>query len=78
METKRTDKKMLSKGVQTLFITIFLMFAGPTLLYIALSNKDKSIYIPLLILSLLICAAAIYSGFKGLKTIMNSMFGEKK
>jgi len=74
METKHTDKQLLSKGIQQMLLTVFLMFSGPTLLYIALSNKEKPLYIPLLILALLICAFAIYTGFKGIQIIMNSMF----
>ena len=74
METKHTDRELLSKGIQQMLITILLMFAGPTLLYIALSNKEKSLYIPLLIVALIICAFAIYSGFKGIRIIMNSLF----
>ena len=74
METKHTDKQLLSKGIQQMLLTVFLMFAGPTLLYIALSNKEKPLYIPLLILALGLCLLAVYSGFKGIKIIMSSMF----
>lgn len=65
---------MLVKGVKTMLLTAFLMFIGPTLFYIAMSNKDKSSHLILLSIAILICIAAIYFGFKGLKTIMNSMF----
>ena len=70
----KTDKEVLRKGVKYLIITVLMMFAGPSLLYVAFSNPDKPLYIPLLILSLLICAGAIYMGFKGIRTIMDSMF----
>ena len=50
----RTDKDLLVKGIKTLFLTAFLMFVGPTLFYIALSNKDKSTYIFILIIAILI------------------------
>lgn len=74
METKRTDKDLLVNGIKKLVITVILMFAGPTLFYIALSNKEKPLYIPLLIISLAVCITAIILAFKGLKTIVNSMF----
>jgi cytochrome c biogenesis protein CcdA len=58
-------------------ISLVMMFAGPTLFYIATTNKEKPLYIPILIISLLICAGAVFFGFKGLQTIMNSMFDKK-
>ncbi|MFL0354468.1 DUF6095 family protein [Xanthomarina sp. GH4-25] len=54
--------------------SLLCMFLGPTLMYVAFSNQEKPLYIPLLILSLLICSLAIYFAFIGLKTIMDSMF----
>ena len=76
-ETKRTDKDELVRGLKKMVISLVMMFAGPTLFYIATTNKEKPLYIPILIISFLICAAAIFFAFKGLQTIMNSMFGDK-
>ncbi|MBT8257946.1 MAG: hypothetical protein KJO49_05710 [Bacteroidia bacterium] len=70
----KTDKEVLRKGLKYLAITVLMMFAGPSLLYVAFSNPEKPLYIPLLIVSLLICAGAIIMGFKGIRTIMDSMF----
>ena len=77
METKRTNKEILVKGLKLMGISLFLMFSGPTLLYIAFTNKEKPLYIPLLLLSVLLCSGAIYSAFKGIKTIMESLFNKK-
>ena len=77
METKHTDKELLVKGIKTMGLTLVLMFLGPTLLYIAFSNSDKPLYIPILIGGFIICILAIYFGFKGLKIIMDSMFKNK-
>jgi len=74
METKRTNKEVLGKGLKKMAISLVMMFAGPTLFYIATTNKEKPLYIPILIISLVICAGAIFFAFKGLQTIMNSMF----
>lgn len=76
METKRTNKEILVKGIKKMGMSLVCMFLGPTLIYVAFSNQDKPLYIPLLILSLLICILAIYLAFMGLKTIMDSMFKE--
>jgi len=77
METPRTNKELLAKGLKKMGISLVLMFAGPTLFYIVTTNKEKAFYIPLLIMSFIICAAAVFFAFKGLQTIMDSMFGKK-
>ncbi|WP_460219242.1 DUF6095 family protein [Psychroserpens sp. MEBiC05023] len=74
METKRTNKEILVKGIKTMGISLALMFLGPTLIYIAFSNSEKPLYIPILIVAILLCLLAVYFAFKGLKTIMDSMF----
>ena len=76
--TKRTDKDVLQKGLKIMALTLVLMFIGPFLLYTGFSNEEKPLYIPLLIAGIIICAAAIYFGFKGIKTIMDSMFNSTK
>ena len=78
METKRTNKEILGKGLKKMAISLVMMFAGPTLFYIATTNKEKPLYIPILIISLVICAGAIFFAFRGLQTIMNSMFDNDK
>lgn len=77
METKKTDREVLTKGLRLMGICLFLMFTGPTLLHITFSNKEKPLFIPLLIVSILLCIAAVFFLFKGINTIMNSMFGKK-
>lgn len=74
METKRTNKLILVKGLKKMGLSLICMFLGPTLIYIAFSNQEKALYFPLLILSLLICGLAVYLAFIGLRTIMDSMF----
>ena len=76
--TKRTDKEILGKGIKTMLICLLLMFTGPTILHIAFSNQEKSLFIPLLILGILLSLGAIYALFKGIMTIIDSMFGKKK
>lgn len=77
-ETNNTDKDVLVKGVKTMALSAALMFLGPTMFYIAFSNKEKPLYIPILVLAFTLCALAIYFGFKGLKTIMDSMFKKRQ
>ena len=76
METKRTNKDILIKGLKKMGGSLVCMFLGPTLMYVAFSNQEKPLYIPLLFLSFIICISAIYLAFIGLKTIMDSMFND--
>ncbi len=77
MIENRTNKQILVRGLQRMGISLVLMFVGPTVIYLALSNKEKPLYIPLLVIGIISCAAAIYFAFKGLNTIMDSMFKKK-
>ena len=74
MKTKRTNKLLLMKGLKTMGLTILTLFLGPFLLHAGLSNSDKPLYVPLVIIGLLVCGTAIYLGFKGIKIIMDSIF----
>lgn len=74
METNRTNKTVLVKGLKTLGIALACMFLGPSLIHIAFSNQEKPLYIPILILAIIICGLAIYLMFRGINTILDSMF----
>lgn len=76
-ETKRTDKEVLVKGIKIMLLTAILMFLGPTLFYIGMSNKEKALFIPIMIVASIVLVLALYFMYKGLQTIMNSMFGNK-
>lgn len=77
METPRTNKTLLVDGLKTMGITLFLAFLGPLILHAGFSNPDKPMYIPLIITGVLMSGAAIYFGFKGIRIIMDSIFGKK-
>lgn len=74
METNRTDKTILFKGIKTLVFALLSLFIGPILMTMALSDKENALYYPLLIVATLICAMAVFLIFKGIRIIMNSMF----
>jgi len=78
MKTKSTDRDVLMDGLQKMGLTIVLLFVGPTLIYIAFSNQEKMLYIPILVVGILICCGAVYLGFKGINTILDSMFKSNK
>lgn len=74
METKRTNKNVLVKGIKNLGICLVLMFLGPTLLHLAFSNQDKSTYLLILIIAIAACLAAIFFLFRGIYIIVQSLF----
>ena len=78
MKTKSTDKEILIKGLKQLGLSLLLMFLGPSFLYFILSNKDKTFYIILLTIAILICCLAIFFAFKGINTIIKSLFESDK
>ncbi len=78
MEPKRTDKELLGKGIQRMAIALILMFISPVILHSAFKNQNHSLYIPVLILGILGAGFAIFIAFRGLKTIMDSIFGKKR
>jgi len=77
MEPNKTDKELLGKGVQRMAIALMFMFIGPTIIHSAFKNQDHPLYIVVLSIGLLCAIFAIYMGFKGIKTIMDAVFGKK-
>ncbi|WP_299782607.1 DUF6095 family protein [uncultured Formosa sp.] len=78
METDKTNKEILVKGLKKMAISLACMLLGPTFLHISLTNREKPLFIPILIIGIIICFLAMYFAFKGLMTIMDSMFRKKK
>ncbi|WP_299111171.1 DUF6095 family protein [uncultured Winogradskyella sp.] len=76
-ENNKTDKEILTKGLKQLLLCLILMFLGPTMLHLAFNNQNKALYIPLLIVSIILCILAIVLLAVGINTIMNSMFKKK-
>lgn len=74
METKRTNKDVLVKGLKIMGASLGAMFLGPILIHIAFSNQEKPLYIPILVVAISVCGLAIYLAFKGINTILDSMF----
>jgi membrane protein DedA with SNARE-associated domain len=69
-----TNKPLLIKGIQYIAWALPLFFIGPSIIYNAFQNKQNSWYYLVLIVGCLACFFAIFLTFKGLKTILKSMF----
>lgn len=76
METKRTNRNLLIKGIKTMGVCLLLMFIGPTMLYLAFSNQEKPTYHLVLIISVLLCMGAIFLLFRGIYIIIQSIFND--
>jgi hypothetical protein len=74
MQQNRTNKELLIKGLQTMGICLVLMFLGPTLLHLALTNQDKPTFILVLIIAIIVCALALFFLYRGIQIILDSIF----
>jgi hypothetical protein len=70
-----TDKNILNKGIMYMAWALPLMFIGPSIIYNAFINKDNVWHYLVLAIGILACFGAVFFLFKGLNTIMKSMFG---
>jgi len=73
-ETNRTNKEVLAKGLKFMGIALACMFIGPTLAYISQTKLKTPIDTIVLVIAIIICGLAIFIAFKGLNTILDSMF----
>lgn len=77
METDRTNKDVLAKGLKLMGASLACMFAGPTLYYISQTKLKTPIDTIVLGIAIIICGLAIFLAFKGINTILDSMFKKK-
>ncbi len=68
------NKDVLNKGIRFLLGSLPTLFIGVFILNSSFKNQKNPLYIYVLILAVLICAYAVYLMFKGINTIMKSMF----
>ncbi len=72
---KHTDKQLLVKGIKKMALALPLLFLSPYLLTLSFMNKENFVFYVAFILGLIAGIAAVYLCFKGINTIMKSMFG---
>ncbi|MDA0758475.1 MAG: DUF6095 family protein [Bacteroidetes bacterium] len=70
-------KNHLAEGLKKIFISIFLMFLGPTILFQSFKNEDHPWFLPVLSVSIVVCVLSLFYGVKGLQSIMNAIFKKK-
>ena len=65
---------LFKKGLKNIFLSLCLMFVGPTLLFQSFKNQNHPWFEGVLIISLILCVLSIFIGLKGLRNIMATIF----
>ncbi|KGO90635.1 DUF6095 family protein [Flavobacterium suncheonense] len=73
-----TNKQLLVKGIRYLAFALPLMFLGPSVIHSSFKNQEHPLYIPILGLGIIFCMLSIFLMFKGIQTIMKSLFDGKQ
>jgi len=68
------NREVLSRGIKYLAWALPLMFVGPTVIYNAFINKNNGWHYLVLALGIVFCFGAVYLMFKGVKTVVDSIF----
>lgn len=74
MGKEHTDKELLVKGIKKMAFALPLLFLSPYLLTLSFLNKENFVFYLALVGGIIAGAGAIYLCFKGLNTIMKSIF----
>lgn len=73
-----TNKQILAKGIKYLSGALPLAFIGPVIINSAFKNEDSPYYEIVLGVGILFCGLSIFFMFKGVTTIVKSLFeGDK-
>ncbi len=68
------NKAILNKGLRILLGSLPTLFAGVFVLNSSFKNQKHPLFIYVAILGVVICGFSVYLMFKGINTIMKSMF----
>jgi len=71
-----TNKEVLSKGIKYITISLPCLFIGPAVIHFAFINKLQPLFYLILAVGIAICITAMVLLFKGLNTIMKSLFNK--
>lgn len=69
------NREILSKGIKYMSWALPMFFIGPSVIYNAFQNQENAWHYLVLAVGILVCFFAVFFAFKGLNTIMKSMFG---
>ncbi|MBT0609139.1 DUF6095 family protein [Aequorivita echinoideorum] len=74
MGKEHTDVNLLKKGLKYMAFALPLLFLSPYLITISFLNKENFTLYIFLFFGIIAGAGAIYLCFKGIKTILESIF----
>ena len=69
-----TNREVLNKGIKYMAWALPLVFMGPTIIYNAFINKQNAWHYLVLATGIVFCFFAVFFMFKGINTIVKSMF----
>ena len=73
-----TNKSILAKGIKYLSAALPLLFLGPIIINSAFKNEKNPLYPYVLALGIMIALAAMFLIFKGINTMVKSLFDGDK
>ena len=73
-----TNKSVLAKGVKYLAGSLPLIFLGPVVITSAFKNENHPLYVYVLVFGIIIALAAMFLIFKGITTVLKSLFDADK
>lgn len=71
------NKRNFFRGLRAMAYAIVLAFIGPTVMTSAFKNQEHMLYVPVLGVAILMCLAAIFLGFRGIKLMVKGLFNEE-
>lgn len=69
-----TNREVLNKGIKYMAWALPMAFMGPTIIYNGFINKQNGWHYLVLAVGIVLCFFAVFFMFKGLNTIVKSMF----
>jgi len=74
MDSKKTNKEVLAKGVKTLAMSLGAIAVGPIILYNAFVNKAHPLFLVVVSFGVIVLFVAIFLILRGVKLIVSSFF----
>lgn len=68
------NREVLNKGIKFLIGSLPTLFIGVFILNSSFKNQKHPLYIYILILGIIICGYSVFLMFKGINTIIKSIF----
>ncbi|HLN96024.1 MAG TPA: DUF6095 family protein [Flavobacterium sp.] len=70
-----SNRLLLNKGIKYLAFSLPLTFIGPSVIYNAFMNQHTAWHYLVLGIGVVMCLAAMFLMFKGIMTVVKSLFG---